>query len=161
MKYRLFLSLILVTIVAVLAAVPVAAQDAEPTPFVAEVGPITQRVIDRGVLICGVNALLPGFGTTNDAGEFTGFDVDMCRAVAAAILGDADAVEFRALTAAERPTALASGEIDMLSRNTTWTLSRDTEWGATFAPTTLYDCHGVSVRDAAGCVTIVDLAGAP
>jgi general L-amino acid transport system substrate-binding protein len=97
------------------------------------VGPITQRVLDRGELICGVNNALPGFGSINDAGEFVGFDIDACRAVAAAVLGDANAVSFRPLTAAERPTALASGEIDMMARNTTWTLSRDTEWGATFA----------------------------
>lgn len=133
------------------------AQDAEP--FVAQVGPITQRIMDRGSLICGVNALLPGFGTTNDAGEYTGFDVDFCRAVAAAILGDADAVEFRALTAAERPTALASGEVDMIARNTTWTLSRDTEWGATFAPTTFYDGQGVMVMAEAGIATLEDLEG--
>jgi general L-amino acid transport system substrate-binding protein len=136
-----------------------AAQDATPTPFVAQVGPITQRIIDRGSLICGVNALLPGFGTTNDAGEYTGFDVDFCRAVAAAILGDADAVEFRALTAAERPTALASGEVDMIIRNTTWTLSRDTEWGATFAPTTFYDGQGVMVMADAGIGSLEDLEG--
>ena len=135
------------------------AQDAEPTPFVAQVGPVTQRVLDRGTLICGVNALLPGFGTTNDAGEYTGFDVDICRAVAAAVLGDADAVEFRALTAAERPTALASGEVDMIVRNTTWTLSRDTEWGATFAPTTFYDGQGVMVMADSGIATLEDLEG--
>src|SRR5690606_10277652 len=89
------------------------AQDATATPFVAQVGPITQRIQDRGTLICGVNALLPGFGTTNDAGQYVGFDTEVCRAVAAAVLGDAEAVEFRAITAAERPTVLASGEVDM------------------------------------------------
>ena len=129
------------------------------TPFVAQVGPVTQRILDRGTLICGVNALLPGFGTTNDAGEYTGFDVDVCRAVAAAVLGDASAVEFRAITAAERPTALASGEIDMIARNTTWTLSRDSEWGATFAPTTFYDGQGVMVMADAGIATLEDLEG--
>ena len=89
----------------------------------ADDGDILARIQERGELICGVNSVLPGFGTQNDAGDFEGFDVDICRAVAAAILGDANAIAFRPLAAAERPTALASGEIDMMSRNTTWTLS--------------------------------------
>lgn len=137
------------------------AQDATPTatPFVATVGPITQRILDRGSLVCGVNSALPGFGSTNDAGEFVGFDVDICRAVAAAVLGDSTKVEFRPLTAAERPTVLASGEVDMISRNSTWTLSRDTEWGATFGPTTFYDGQGVMVFADAGIATLEDLAG--
>ena len=109
-------------------------------------GAILQRVQERGKLICGVNALLPGFGAQNDAGDFVGFDTDICRAVAAAILGDANAIIFRPLNSAERPTALASGEVDMISRNTTWTLSRDTEWGATFAPTTFYDGQGIMLK---------------
>ncbi len=125
----------------------------------AEVGEITQRVLDRGELICGVNDRLPGFGTVNDAGEYSGFDVDVCRAVAAAILGDANAVQFRPLTAAERPTALASGEIDMMVRNTTWTLSRDTEWGAIFQATTFYDGQGVMVELDAGIESLEDLEG--
>jgi general L-amino acid transport system substrate-binding protein len=124
----------------------------------ADVGPITQRVLDRGEMICGVNNALPGFGSINDAGEFVGFDIDTCRAVAAAILGDANAVSFRPLTAAERPTALASGEIDMMARNTTWTLSRDTEWGATFAPTTFYDGQGIMVKVEFGVTNAAELA---
>ncbi len=123
----------------------------------ADDGEIVERIRERGELICGVNALLPGFGTQNDAGEFAGFDVDICRAVAAAILGDANAIAYRPLAAAERPTALASGEIDMLSRNTTWTLSRDTEWGATFGPTTFYDGQGVMVKVDFGVSTIAEL----
>lgn len=121
-------------------------------------GDISSRIQERGELICGVNSVLPGFGTQNDAGEFEGFDVDICRAVAAAILGDANAVAFRPLTAAERPTALASGEIDMLSRNTTWTLSRDTEWGATFGPTTFYDGQGIMVKVDFGVTSLDELA---
>ena len=120
-------------------------------------GDILARIQERGELICGVNSVLPGFGTQNDAGEFEGFDVDICRAVAAAILGDANAIAFRPLAAAERPTALASGEIDMLSRNTTWTLSRDTEWGATFGPTTFYDGQGIMVKVDFGVSTIEEL----
>lgn len=122
-------------------------------------GEITQRIMDRGELICGVNNILTGFGEVNDAGEFVGFDVDVCRAVAAAILGDANAVQFRPLTAAERPTALASGEVDMISRNTTWTLSRDTDWGATFGPTTFYDGQGIMVFGETGIMSLEDLEG--
>jgi general L-amino acid transport system substrate-binding protein len=122
-------------------------------------GEITQRVQDRGELICGVNNVLTGFGEVNDAGEYVGFDVDICRAVAAAVLGDPNAVTFRPLTAAERPTALASGEVDMISRNTTWTLSRDTDWGATFAPTTFYDGQGVMVFAEDGITSLEDLEG--
>ena len=125
----------------------------------AEVGEITQRVLDRGELICGVNDRLPGFGTVNDAGEYSGFDVDFCRAVAAAVLGDANAVQFRPLTAAERPTALAAGEIDLLIRNTTWTLSRDTEWGAIFQATTYYDGQGIMVEAGSGFASLEDLEG--
>lgn len=141
----------LAALMLMLAVAPAAAQP--------ELGPITQRIIERGSLICGVNAILPGFGFQNDAGEFSGFDTDICRAVAAAILGDANAVEFRPLTAAERPTVLASGEVDMISRNTTWTLQRDTEWGATFAPTTYYDGAGFMVKTASGITTIEELEG--
>ena len=108
-------------------------------------------------MICGVNAVLPGFGTQNDAGEFEGFDVDICRAVATAIFGDANAVSFRPLNSPERPTALASGEVDMISRNTTWTLSRDTEWGATFGPTTFYDGQGIMVKVEYGLTSIGEL----
>ena len=122
-------------------------------------GPITQTIIDRGELICGVNANLAGFGVVNDAGEFQGFDVDICRAVAAAILGDANAVSFRPLTAAERQAAIQGGEIDMMSRNTTWTLSRDAVWGATFGPTTFYDGQGIGTRTELGVSTIEELDG--
>jgi len=122
-------------------------------------GEITARIVERGSLICGVNSALPGFGVVNDAGEFSGFDVDLCRAVAAAIFGDPNAVTFRALTAAERPTALAAGEIDMLSRNTTFTISRDTDWGATFMPTTYYDGQGIMVKSEAGLASLADLEG--
>lgn len=148
---RKTLIFVLAAAMLMLAVAPAAAQ--------AEVGPITQRIIDRGSLICAVNAIVPGFGSQNDAGEFSGFDIDVCKAVAAAILGDPNAVTYRAITAAERPTVLASGEADMISRNTTWTLQRDTEWGATFAPTTYYDGAGFMVKTASGAATIEDLEG--
>ncbi|HYO87370.1 MAG TPA: amino acid ABC transporter substrate-binding protein [Candidatus Limnocylindrales bacterium] len=136
------------------------AQDATATPLpVPEAGVITQRIIERGSLICGVNQTLPGFGFPNESGEFQGFDVDTCRAVAAAILGDANAVTYRPITASERQPALASGEVDMISRNTTFTLSRDTLWGATFAPVTFYDGQGIMVMADAGIASLEDLAG--
>lgn len=134
------------------------AQDATPIP-IPEAGAITARIIERGSLICGVNQALPGFGFPNEAGEFEGFDIDACRAVAAAILGDANAVTYRPITAAERQPALVSGEVDMISRNTTATLSRDTLWGATFAPTTFYDGQGIMVASDAGIATLEDLEG--
>ncbi len=125
-----------------------------------ELGPVTQRIIDRGELICGVNTSLAGFATLNDAGEYEGFDVDFCRAVAAAILGDANAVSYRPLQAGERQAAIQSGEIDLMSRNTTWTLSRDVVWGATFGPTTFYDGQGLMVYTETGITTIEELDGA-
>ena len=122
-------------------------------------GPVTQAILDRGELICGVNANLAGFGVVNDAGDFEGFDIDICRAVAVALLGDANAVSFRPLTAAERQAAIQGGEIDMMSRNTTWTLSRDAVWGATFGPTTFYDGQGVGTLVELGVTTIEELDG--
>lgn len=151
MRNKAFL---LVTVAALLAMVLVPAGAQERA-----LGPITERIIERGSLICGVNSTVVGFGAVNDAGEYSGFDIDTCRAVAAAILGDANAVTFRPLTAAERPTVLASGEVDMISRNTTKTLSRETDWGATFAPTTFYDGQGVMSRTADGVAALEDLAG--
>jgi general L-amino acid transport system substrate-binding protein len=125
-----------------------------------QLGPITQAVMDRGELVCGANkAGLAGFATVNDAGEWTGFDIDICRAVAAAILGDASKVSFRPLEAGERQAAIQSGEVDMMSRNTTFTLSRDAVWGATFAPTTFYDGQGFMVAAESGITTIEELEG--
>jgi general L-amino acid transport system substrate-binding protein len=124
-----------------------------------QLGPITQAVLDRGELICGVHPGLAGFGIVNDAGEYEGFDVDICRAVAAAILGDATAVSFRPLNADERQAAIQSGEIDLMSRNTTWTLTRDATWGATFGPTTFYDGQGFAVAADGGITGLVDLDG--
>ncbi len=147
-----FIRLVLVTATLMLLTIAAGAQDRP-------LGEITQRIMDRGSLICGVNSALPGFGVVNDAGEFSGFDVDICRAVAAAILGDPNAVTFRALTAAERPTALAAGEVDMIARNTTFTVSRDTDWGATFAPTTYYDGQGIMVFVESGIQVLADLEG--
>ncbi|MES2752481.1 MAG: transporter substrate-binding domain-containing protein, partial [Pseudomonadota bacterium] len=88
-----------------------------------------QSVKDRGTLSCGVSQGLPGFSAPDDKGNWVGFDVDVCRAIAAAVLGDPSKVKFVPLSAKDRFTALQSGEIDVLSRNSTWTLSRDTSLG--------------------------------
>jgi general L-amino acid transport system substrate-binding protein len=114
----------------------------------------------KGYVQCGVNTGLLGFGSTDDAGEWKGFDVDYCRAVAAAIFNDPKAVKFTPLTAKERLTALQSGEIDLLSRNTTWTMSRDTSQGLTFAGTSYYDGQGFMVRKSLGVASALQLGGA-
>jgi general L-amino acid transport system substrate-binding protein len=103
---------------------------------------------DRGELICGGNGTLAGFGLPNPQGNWTGFDVDFCRAIAAAIFNDPTKVKFVPLTAKDRFTALQSGEIDVLARNTTWTLSRDTSLGLDFPAITFYDGQGFMVRRA-------------
>jgi general L-amino acid transport system substrate-binding protein len=102
----------------------------------------------RGELICGTNGTLAGFGLPDPQGNWTGFDVDFCRAIAATIFNDPTKVKFVPLTAKDRFTALQSGEIDVLSRNTTWTLSRDTSLGLDFAAITYYDGQGFMVRKA-------------
>ena len=93
----------------------------------------------KGFVRCGVSQGLPGFSNADASGNWTGVDVDLCRAVAAATLGDSGKVKFYPLSAKERFTALTSGEIDVLSRNTTWTLSRDADIGLTFVGVNFYD----------------------
>ncbi|MEB3351386.1 MAG: amino acid ABC transporter substrate-binding protein [Cyanobacteriota bacterium] len=117
----------------------------------------------RGKLICGVEGKLPGFSFVKPDGSYSGLDVDTCKAVAAAVLGDPAKVEYRDLNSAERFAALASGEVDMLARNTTATLSRDAVGGnaLSFAPPTFYDGQGVMVPNASGITTLKDLAGKP
>src|SRR3954449_6978293 len=105
-----------------------------------------KTVKDRGQLSCGVSQGLPGFSAPDDKGNWAGLDVDICRAVAAAVLGDAGKVKFVPLSAKDRFTALQSGEVDVLSRNTTWTLSRDTSLGANFTGVTYYDGQGFLVK---------------
>lgn len=130
----------------------------EPEP--APAGGRLALVRDRGTLICGVNGSLPGFSFLDqESGEMSGFDADFCRALAAAVLGDAEAVEFRPTTADARGPALQTGEVDVLIRNTTWTVTRDTQWGL-FAPTTFYDGQGIMVRSADNIGSIEDLDGA-
>jgi len=123
-------------------------------------GNVLGAVQSRGTLNCGVNEAVPGFGFVTEGGEFQGFDIDYCRVVAAAVLGDADAVEYKPLTAEQRFTALQSGEIDVLIRNTTRTASRDGSEGATFLTTTFYDGQGMMVRADSDYQELEDLAGA-
>lgn len=147
-------------LVAVLATIAVAAFGVTSAQDQVQLGPVTQRIIDRDKLICGVNTGLAGFGIVNQAGEWVGFDVDICRAVASAILGDATKVEFKPLNADQRQAAIQSEEVDMMARNTTWTMSRDAVWGATFGPTTFYDGQGLAVKTESNVTTIEELDGA-
>lgn len=123
-------------------------------------GAVLSAVQDRGELNCGVNDVLPGFGVVDEAGDFSGFDVDICRAIAAAVLGDADAVTFFPHNTETRLTALQAGEIDVLSRNTTYTATRDGAEGLTFVTTTFYDGQGIMVPAATGFTVFEDLQDA-
>ena len=105
-----------------------------------------KTIKDRGMLSCGVSQGLPGFSNPDDKGNWTGLDVDICRAIAAAVFNDPSKIKFVPLSSKDRFTALQSGEIDVLSRTTTWTLSRDTSLGANFAGVTYYDGQGFLVK---------------
>ncbi|WP_242464248.1 amino acid ABC transporter substrate-binding protein [Thiococcus pfennigii] len=117
-------------------------------------------VKERGFLQCGVNTGLPGFSNADEKGSWTGLDVDLCRAVAAAVLGGADKVRFTPLTAKERLTAVQSGEVDLLARNTTWTMTRDTSLGVHFAGINYYDGQGFLVSKDLGVKSARELDGA-
>ncbi|MFS1515207.1 amino acid ABC transporter substrate-binding protein [Bacillus sp. SCS-151] len=121
---------------------------------------ILDTVKDRGKLVAGVNGELPGFGFVGTDGQYSGFDVDFAKAIAVAVLGDANAIEFRPLTSEERFTAVQTGEVDVLVRNTTWTTNRDSEVGLNFAPVTFYDGQGIIVRKDSGIKSLEDLQGA-
>jgi general L-amino acid transport system substrate-binding protein len=148
---------------------PDATEPAETTTTVEDVvddtqdGDLLDTVLARGDLNCGVSGSAVAFSETQPDGSQTGFDADYCRAVAAALFGDAGAVVFTPLTAAERFTAVQTGEVDVLMRNTTWTQSRDTEVGMDFGPTTYYDGQQLMARESAGfsgASQVADIAGA-
>ncbi len=115
---------------------------------------------NRNELICGVSGKIPGFSFLNSDGSYQGLDVDICKAFAAAIIGDSEKIQYRPLTAAERFTAIKTGEIDLLSRNTTFTLSRDSLGGngLTFAPVVFHDGQGLMVKRESGIDSLRDLA---
>ena len=148
---RKFLFRVSALVLAIALVVPVLAQG--------EVS-ILDRVKKRRKLICGVHGGLPGFSFLSEDGKWSGFDADYGRAIAAAVLGDPDKVEFVPLKAPERFPALQTGEIDVLIRNTTWTLTRDTQVGADFAPPTFYDGQGFMLTKALGITSLEELAGA-
>lgn len=114
----------------------------------------------RGTLKCGVSQGLPGFSNPDSSGNWSGLDVDLCKGIAAAIFNDPSKVQFVPLSAKERFTALQSGEVDVLSRNTTWTMSRDTQLGLSFSVANYYDGQGFMVRSSMGITSALQLSGA-
>jgi len=142
-------------------AQPAATPAPAPAPAApAGFGETLKAIQARGKLICGVNSQVPGFGFVDPTGAFSGFDIDYCKALAAAIFNDVSKVEYRPLTAEQRFAALQSGEIDVLIRNTTWTLTRDTDNGGNFVATTFYDGQGIMVPKASNITKLEDLNGA-
>jgi general L-amino acid transport system substrate-binding protein len=130
------------------------------TRYKATPSKVLQAVRKRGYVACGVNAGLPGFAFPDFRGNWRGFDVDICRAVAAAVLGDANKVRFTAITSPDRFSALQKGEIDILSRNTSWSFSRDAGLGLDFAATTYFDGQGFLAPKALGLTSAQELSGA-
>jgi general L-amino acid transport system substrate-binding protein len=122
-------------------------------------GEIYNRVIERGKVVCGGRTDLTGFGMLDESGRNYGFDIDLCRAVAAAVLGDPEAIEVIHLTAAERGPALQTAEVDILSRNVTWTSTRDAQWG-NYTTVMFYDGQGYMVPVASGITEVEQLDGA-
>jgi general L-amino acid transport system substrate-binding protein len=119
-----------------------------------------ESVKAAGKVKCGVNTGLAGFAAPNDQGVWAGLDIDLCRAVAAAVLGDATKVEYKPLNAEQRFTALQSGEVDLLARNSTWTLSRDSQLGLDFVAVNYYDGQGFMVHKDLGVTSAKELKGA-
>ncbi|HEX5379490.1 MAG TPA: amino acid ABC transporter substrate-binding protein [Phenylobacterium sp.] len=128
--------------------------------FKAKASPTLAAIRKRGWLSCGVNPGLAGFAYPDNKGDWTGFDVDICRAVAAATLGDAKAVRFTPVTAEERLAALANGKIDILSRNTSWTFGRDAGMGVDFPAVTYFDGQGFLAPKALKLTSVGELGGA-
>ncbi len=129
-------------------------------PVVSQAQSILDTVKSRGHLKCGISQGVPGFSNQNPDGSYSGLDVDYCKALAAAIFGSGDAVRFTPLSAKERFTALQSGEIDVLSRNTTWTATRDSTLGVNFVGVTYFDGQGFITRRETGVKSVKDLNGA-
>jgi general L-amino acid transport system substrate-binding protein len=123
-------------------------------------GPTLNKTKQAGTVVCGVSTGVPGFSQPDSQGRYSGLDVDICKAIAAAVLGDPEKVKYIPLTAQQRFTALQSGEVDVLSRNTTATLLRDTELGLNFAPVVFYDGQGFMVSKKLGVKSARELDGA-
>ncbi|MCS6854841.1 MAG: amino acid ABC transporter substrate-binding protein [Elioraea sp.] len=143
-----------------LAAATAAGLTLAATPALAQAQSTFDAVRARGVVNCGVNTGLAGFGAPDSQGVWRGLDVDLCRAVAAAMFGDATKVRFVPLTAQQRFTALQSGEVDLLARNSTWTLGRDTSLGLDFVGINFYDGQGFMVKRSLGVKSAKELDGA-
>jgi general L-amino acid transport system substrate-binding protein len=163
MSHKQFLAISLLIILALIAA---ACQTGQATPTSEEgaaapsgYGAIVKRIQDRGNVVCGGRTDLAGFGELDANGRNIGFDIDLCRAIAAALLGDPEAVEFVPLSADDRGPALQTGEVDILSRNMTWTSTRDAQWG-NFTQIWFYDGQGFMVPVASGITEIEQLDGA-
>ncbi len=137
----------------------VAEQSAEMESMTMMEGSRLDAVRERGHVICASRDDVPGYGGLDAAGNNVGFDIDLCRALAAAVIGDPNAIEIRLITAAERGPTIQSGEVDMLVRTVTWTTSRDAGWG-NYAQTMFYDGQGFMVREDSGVTDALDLAGA-
>jgi general L-amino acid transport system substrate-binding protein len=130
------------------------------TSLPAYAGKTLDTIKSRGQLVCGVNVALAGFSAADSEGKWSGLDVDYCKALAAAVLGDASKVKYVPLNAQQRFTALQSGEVDILSRNTTWTLTRDASLGANFVGTIYYDGQGFMVKKELKVASAKELNGA-
>ena len=147
-------------VIAAFFAVPIFNQGNKSKITIEKETALLDTVKERGYLVCGVNAGLPGFASEDDEGNWSGLDVDFCRAVSAAVFGDADKVEYLGLNSAERFPTLASGSIDILSRNTTWTISRDVNLMFEFAGVSYYDGQGFLVPAALEITSARGLDGA-
>ncbi len=138
-----------------------AAPAADAAAPAAQTGSLLDTVKSRGKIVCGVNNQLPGFGVVDQTGSYAGFDIDFCKAVAAAVLGDAGAVDYKYASSNDRFTLVKTGEIDVLFRNSTWTTTRDSaEVGMEFMPINFYDGQGMIVRKDSGIASIEDMDGA-
>ena len=154
-KY-LRLGLVVVALALVIAAIGACGDEEEAAP---EVVNRLAAVKARGTLICASRNDVPGYGSLTAAGRNVGFDIDLCRAVATAVLGDPEAIQINYITAAERGPTIQSGEVDLLVRTVTWTTSRDAQWG-NYVHTTFYDGQGFMVPRSLGVSSALELGGA-
>ena len=160
MKTKLWgLFAVLLVLALILTACAPAEKEAAEEEAARAVGRL-QLIKERGMLIMGCNSELPGFGYINPDGDFEGFDIDFGKAIAAAVFGDVTKIEYRPVTAAERLPALQTGEVDVLIRNTTWTLTRDSANELDWASVTFYDGQGMMVRKDSGWKSLEDMEGA-